>query len=208
MNSKVEQVLELPVAHKLGILAGAVVLVFFLYWVSLYSSVASDYGKLKKDIYDIGGLDEQIMKETKIANNKEIYVAQKVELEEELKKALLQLPDKREIDILLARISDKAIGSGLIVKTFRPQPEEKREFYAAVPVELEVSGTYHQLGSFFDEIGHMERVVNIDNLSFSSSVESADKASELKVNLIATTFRFLDPEEIAALAAANDKKKK
>jgi type IV pilus assembly protein PilO len=207
MNPKVEQVLELPVPHKLGILAGAVLAVFLLYWLSFYSSVSKEHSKLKKDIYDIGGLDEKIMTETKIANNKEVYISQKLELEEELKKALLQLPDKREIDILLARISDKAIGSGLLVKTFRPQPEEKREFYAAVPVELEVSGTYHQLGSFFDEIGHMERVVNVDSFSFGNPVENKDNTMELRANLIATTFRFLDPEEIAAMEEAKKNKR-
>ena len=120
-------------------------------------------------------------------------------LEGELQKALQELPDSREIPQLLERISDKARDSGLDVRLFRPQIEQLRDFYAEVPVDIEVSGTYHQVASFFDEVGHMERIVNLGTLSMSEP-KKTNVGQILKTTVVATSFRFVDESEMQKAA--------
>jgi len=86
---------------------------------------------------------------------------------EEMKKkrqvALKQLPDKKEIDKLLQDISYHAIESGLVVLLFKPQKEIKKNFYAEIPVDIKLSGTYHDQAMFFDKIANLQRIVNVSS---------------------------------------------
>ena len=65
-------------------------------------------------------------------------------------------------------MSALAKDSGLDVKLFKTSLEQKRDFYAEVPVQISLGGTYHQLASFFDAVGHLTRIVNISNVSIGS----------------------------------------
>jgi type IV pilus assembly protein PilO len=116
-------------------------------------------------------------------------------LDAELLRALRELPDRKEMDTLLARISDKAKDSGLDVELFKPEGEIKRDFYAEVPVTLELRGEYHEIAGFFDEVAHLDRIVNMDK--FNIAKESAKKGNSegLKTTVVATSFRFLDESE-------------
>ena len=80
----------------------------------------------------------------------------------EIKKA--QLPDKKEIPQLLTTISSLGKESGLNFLLFRPKPEVPKEFYAEIPVEIQVEGSYHEVASFFSRVGNLDRIVNITNV--------------------------------------------
>ena len=115
-------------------------------------------------------------------------------LDGELKKAIAQLPEKKEIPELLSSISSKAQQSGLDVLLFRPRPESYQEFYAEVPVDITVKGNFHNTVNFFDDVGRMDRLVNIDNIGFKNPTVSGDSVV-LETTSVATAFRFLDEAE-------------
>jgi type IV pilus assembly protein PilO len=116
------------------------------------------------------------------------------ELDAELKKAVAQLPEKREIPDLLSNISRKAQQSGLNILLFRPRAEKYQDFYAEVPVDITVKGNFHNTVNFFDEVGRMDRLVNIDNIGFKNPTVAGDNVL-LETTSVATAFRFLDDAE-------------
>ena len=191
MNEQIETILELPLGQKIAILLGTLFVVFVLFWFVFFAPINTRHEELSKKVEELVTKKNQ---QEGIVKNLRQYVDRVNTLDGELKKALLQLPDKKEIDQLLLNISDKARDAGLEIKLFKPRGEEKRDFYAAVPVDIEVSGSYHQVASFFDEVGRMDRIVNLENLSISDPV--IDKNSlTLKTVVTATAFRFLDESE-------------
>ena len=84
---------------------------------------------------------------------------------------------------------------GLEIRRFTPLPEERREYVAEVPVELEVEGSFHEVAMFFDRLAKMNRIVYVQDIEMGSAVERGGKVS-LTVSGKAVTFRFLTDEEI------------
>lgn len=161
------------------------------YWYMFYSSVDE---RLTTAQDNLSKTKAEINKRQIMAMNLPKYQAEVDLLDAELKKALAELPDRREIAQLLEKIADRAKSSGLDIRLFRPKGESKKDFYAEVPVEIEVGGGYHQVATFFDEVGALERIVNIDNFSMTTPVIT-DAGISLKTTLVATSFRFLDESE-------------
>jgi type IV pilus assembly protein PilO len=120
-------------------------------------------------------------------------------LDAELKTAVAQLPDKKEIAELLSGISSKAQELGLDVLLFRPRPEAYQDFYAEVPVDITVKGNFHNTVSFFDEVGRLSRLINIDNIGFKNPTVNGDKVM-LETTSVATAYRFLDEVERKKIA--------
>jgi type IV pilus assembly protein PilO len=125
-------------------------------------------------------------------------------LDTELKLAVAQLPDKREIADLLSGISAKAQESGLDILVFRPRPEALQDFYAEVPVDITVKGNFHNTVSFFEEVGRLNRLVNIDNIGFKNPTTAGDNVV-LETTGVATAFRFLDEAERKKAAEEREK---
>lgn len=191
MNETLENIFEQPTSVKVGILGGALALVLVGYWLMFYGALVEQKTQLTADI-DQRRLE--VAEKQGIVANLDRFTAEVDKLDIELAKALKELPDKGEIHLLLAKISDKAQDSGLDIKLFQPSPEVKRDFYAEVPVAIEVDGTFHQVATFFDEVGHLDRLVNL--LDFSLIDPSAeDSQSVIKTTVVAKAFRFLDESE-------------
>jgi type IV pilus assembly protein PilO len=95
----------------------------------------------------------------------------------------------------LTSISNLGRGAGLEFLLFRPKPEVPKDFYAEVPVDIAVSGTFYNVADFFVGVSKLPRIVNINNVSV-SDIKSAGGRTTLKVNCLATTFRFLEKKEI------------
>jgi type IV pilus assembly protein PilO len=112
----------------------------------------------------------------------------------QLKKAVAELPNQKQIAALLTHISAKAQEAGLNVILFRPRTENLQEFYAEVPVDITVKGSFHNTVSFFDAVGRLDRLVNIDNIGFKNPTISGDNVI-LETTSVATAFRFLNEAE-------------
>jgi type IV pilus assembly protein PilO len=116
------------------------------------------------------------------------------QLDKQLKLALTRLPDEKEIPELLSSISNLGRDSGLEILVFRQLPETYQEFYAEVPVEMQVRGNYHQVAQFLDRVGKLDRIVNVSNIVIKSP-KVVDENLVLDATSRVTTFRFLSEAE-------------
>lgn len=114
-----------------------------------------------------------------------------------------QLPSKSEMDALLSDINQAGVGRGLDFELFRPGQTNVREYYAELPIAVKVSGKYHDLGAFASDIANLPRIVTLNNLNLQTG-----KGGNLTFDATAKTYRYLDPEEIAAQRAAKAKLEK
>jgi len=191
LNQILDAILERSTAQKIAILGVSVILIAALYYSFLFSPKADELAKLA-DSVEIAR-NEKTVKTQKAANLSRLRQDLQ-RLDAELKKAIAQLPEKKEIPELLSSISSKAQQSGLDVLLFRPRPESYQEFYAEVPVDITVKGNFHNTVNFFDDVGRMDRLVNIDNIGFKNPTVSGDSVV-LETTSVATAFRFLDEAE-------------
>jgi type IV pilus assembly protein PilO len=191
LNQILDAILERSTAQKIAMLAVTVILMIALYYSFLFGPRADELAKLA-DSVEIA-LNEKTVKTQKAANLSRLRQDLQ-RLDAELRKAIAQLPEKREIPELLSSISSKAQQSGLDVLLFRPRAESYQEFYAEVPVDITVKGNFYNTVNFFDEVGRMDRLVNIDNIGFKNPTISGDNVV-LETTSVATAFRFLDEAE-------------
>jgi len=126
-----------------------------------------------------------------VAGNLAKVEARIAELESQFVDALRQLPDSKELPVLLTDISSLGKTAGLDVTAFNPQAEVPREFYAEVPIDLEFSGRFHDIAVFFDELARLPRIVNVGRLDLEVGNEDAFD-TVLKARGQAQTFRFLE----------------
>lgn len=104
-----------------------------------------------------------------------------------------QLPSKAEMDALLSDINQAGIGRSLQFDLFRPGQVSVKEYYAELPIAIRVTGTYNDIGLFSSDIAHLSRIVTLNNLTILPARDGV-----LSLDATARTFRYLDPEEIAA----------
>ncbi|MFN8390493.1 MAG: type 4a pilus biogenesis protein PilO [Bdellovibrionota bacterium] len=206
MNELLEKIIELPMAARGAILGVFAAVIIGLYYIMFFGPVSEQLATMDADTKRI---KDEVALKTRIVSQLPKFLAEVERLDVELKKALAELPDNKEIAQLLEKVADKAKESGLDVHLFRPKAEQRRDFYAEVPVEIEVGGGYHQVATFFDEVSHLERIVNIDQFSMVEP-KRGETGLNLKTSLVATSFRFLDeserPKEDAAGAKHRRKK--
>ena len=191
MNQLIDNLLDRPKAQRLGILAATIILVAALYYSFLYSPRSDEVAKLA-DSVEIAR-NEKVVKQQKAANLPRLQQDHK-RLDMELQKALAQLPNDKQMAVLLSTISAKAQQAGLDVLLFRPRAETFQEFYAEVPVDITVKGKFYNTVSFFDEVGRLNRLINIDNIGFKNPTVSGDGVI-LETTSVATAFRFLSDAE-------------
>jgi type IV pilus assembly protein PilO len=196
LNQILDNILERSKAQKFAILGVIIILLAALYYSFLYSPQADEIAKLA-DSVEIAR-NEKSVKAQKAANLARLRKDLQ-QLDAELKKAVAQLPEKREIPDLLRNISTKAQQSGLDILVFRPRAENYQDFYAEIPVDITVKGNFHNTVSFFDEVGRMDRLVNIDNIGFKNPTPAGDNVV-LETTSVATAFRFLDDAERKKIA--------
>ena len=113
-----------------------------------------------------------------------------------------QLPSKAEMDALLSDINQAGIGRSLQFELFRPGQEIVREYHVELPIEVRVSGRYHDMGLFAADVANLSRIVTLNNLSLAPV---AERDGILTMETTARTFRYLDQEEIELQRKANEK---
>jgi len=136
------------------------------------------------------------------AANLEAYKKQMLEMKESFGAMLRQLPSKTEVEDLLIDISQAGLASGAEFELFKPEKEQFIEFYAELPINIKVKGSYHQFGDFISSVAALPRIVTLHNIAITPGKESA----ELSMSLTAKTYRYLDENEIAAKSKKKRKK--
>jgi type IV pilus assembly protein PilO len=203
MDEALERFAKVPRAQKL---LGLVVLMAALaggYYTMVYADLQEQQATLLREV-------PQLEKEqADYRKRKTEYLAYKREIErlvEEQKALLKKLPRKDEIATLLESIHAQGEVAGLQILSFTPMDEAPVDLYIKIPVAMEISGTYHQLGKFFRQLGDLPRVVSVENVSMKLATErkTADRDKvPLRASLLASAFRFRDEAPPAPTAAPN-----
>lgn len=202
MDPNVEKILKLPTKQKILILVlVSVIEAAALVWF-LYLPKHTELSGLKAEVTKLQG---EITEKTRIANNLPKLQIEYDQLNQELAQALTELPNSKEIPTLLTSITTLGKNAGLDFLTFRPKVEVPKDFYADVPVDIIVSGSYFSVANFFAAVANLPRIVNITNVAF-SDIKSVNNRMMTKVTCLATTFRFLDKKEIKDDKKAAQKK--
>jgi type IV pilus assembly protein PilO len=203
MNNVLERFFELDSRQRLAVCAAALVLVFGGYWYFVYSGRRAELLGVQAKIVN---LRHQRDDKQKLVANMAALQETVRELGAQLKQAEAQLPDSKEIPDLLSSISSAGRDAGLEVVSFRQRSEQLKDFYAEVPVEVTVRGNYHQVASFFDRVGRLDRIVNVGDIAMQGPKRQGDEMI-VDTACSAVTFRFLDEAERAAIAKEKAKDK-
>ncbi|MBI4746421.1 MAG: type 4a pilus biogenesis protein PilO [Deltaproteobacteria bacterium] len=185
-----DSLIKLPPMQKAYILVGTLALIAGLYWYLLYNPKTAELAELNLRQEK---LQAELIESMAIAADLPRFEAEVTRLNDELKKALLELPDKKEIPSLLTNISKLGIESGLEFIRFKPMNEVPSGFYAKVPVEISVKGTFHALAVFFDKVSRLSRIVNITEADIGGAKDEGGKVI-LTTPCLATTYRFIEGE--------------
>jgi type IV pilus assembly protein PilO len=189
---------KLPQNQKIALLAGIIVLMLGLYWYIFFQSkqqeLAAANGKLVQ-------MQNQLAEDRTLAADLPRFKAELKRLQAELDQALRQLPNNKELPVLLTDITTLGKNAGMEFKSFIPQAEVKKEFYAEVPINIELVGGFHELAMFFDQLSRLDRIVSIKNFAISEVTVKNDRVG-LNITGLASTYRFMTDEEAKAAAAA------
>jgi len=146
--------------------------------------------------------DEYKLKTTQ-AVNLDALRAQKTLVDQYVERLQKQLPSKAEMASLLSDINQAGLGRGLQFDLFKPGQVVVKDYYAELPIDIKVTGSYHDIGAFAGDMANLSRIVTLNNMAL-----AAGKDGTLTLDAVAKTFRYLDLDEVAAQRkAAADKKK-
>ncbi len=191
MDANIEKILKLPNKQKVAIAIFIFLALGAGFFYGLFQPKMKELSVLQKKQAD---LSRQIQESKRIADNLPKYKKDFEQLKIDLDNALTELPNQKEIPSLLTSITSKGKDAGLDFLVFRPKPEVPKDFYSEVPVEISISGSFHNVANFFVAVGSLPRIVNISNVSV-ADIRNMGGRMVLKVNCLATTFRFLEKKE-------------
>lgn len=177
---------------KLGLFLGLVVLISGLYWYFFWSPKNAELKRQQKT------LQSKLKKLNKLENIKKDlpkFEKENERLNKEFEIASLKLPKEEEIPALIDSIYADISASGLEPQVFAPKDQVNRDIYAEIPIEMEVSGNYFELATFFDRISRLPRIFNVQNLNLKriKSKKSNTIDSNLDAKFTTVTFRLLPP---------------
>ncbi|MFE8601661.1 type IV pilus inner membrane component PilO [Archangium violaceum] len=203
MDKYLERLAKAPPAVRFGGLAALVVLLtaanFFFGIQPLEVEMERQRGEQRK-------LDLELAEKSEIAQNLNERRREMDVLEQRLAEALTELPENKDIEELLAQLNDIGKKAGLEIARVEPGPETVGggDFFARIPIKMVVSGNYHEIAMFLQEVSTMRRIVNVNNIKLDGAKVKNEKVM-LNTSFLATTFRFVN---MANVAESSKKKKK
>jgi len=181
-----------PVPVKIvAIVLICILLLFLGYWYLIADEITQFEQEQAKETT----LKDQYLSKKAMAINLPAYKQQMEEMHQVFGALLRQLPNKTEVPNLLVDITQAGVGRGLNFVLFKPEKERPQEFYAELPINIKVSGGYHEMGQFVSDLAALPRIVTVGNIDITTDAKSGN----LTMAAVARTFRYLEPEEIEAL---------
>ena len=205
MDKLIDRMLKAPIGLKVGVVAGLAVLItllnYFALGMNFGPSIQATEEKIRKAQQEQAKLDKEYIEKTAIANNLNQFRREKELLEQQLREALAELPEEKNIEDLLQAFQDRALKAGLKIETIEPKSPTTERFYARIPIPMAVKGNYHEIATFFDSLGRMRRIVNVSDISLDDPKDVNGKVV-LDGKFLVTAFMFVDPSKAAAAAPA------
>jgi type IV pilus assembly protein PilO len=179
-----------PALPRYGLLVGVVVLVVTALWFAWLSTSQEELeAEQARELTLRKDYTTKLVK----AVNLDVLKKQREQVLQYVTQLEKQLPSKAEMDALLSDINQAGLGRSLQFELFRPGQIAVRDYYAELPIVLRVSGKYHDIGAFASDIANLSRIVTLNNLTVLPRPDGA-----LTMDATAKTFRYLDPQEVAA----------
>jgi type IV pilus assembly protein PilO len=178
-----------PLAPRVAVLAVMFALSLFAGWWFDWRHQMEEY---QQKLAEEEKLKQEWLTKMKQAVNLEEHRKQLAEIDRSFGALLRQLPNRAEMESLLVDINQAGLGRGLQFELFKPGTEVMKDFYAELPITLRVTGNYHDLGAFAGDVAKMPRIVTLNEINI-----AAGKESGLVMDAVATTYRYLDEEEVA-----------
>jgi type IV pilus assembly protein PilO len=198
MALTINSILKLPTPKKVLILVVILCAIAGLYLYFLFMPAQEDLNVAQREL---SKLEVELSNSKAIARDLQKFKEQVERLNEELKNALTQLPNEKEIPEILKTISSLGKESNLEFTLFRPKPEEPQQFYAKVPIELVALGNYHNIGIFFDKVSKLPRIINVVDFNMTKTKEAKeikdmkrkdDPQIMLRTSCMINTYRFIE----------------
>jgi type IV pilus assembly protein PilO len=184
---------------------GALCLLFaLLIGVAWYTGWSAQSDELEQKKTQETGLRQEYTSKKAQAINLDLHIQQLKEVEQQFGALLRQLPSKSEMDALLSDINQAGLGRGLQFELFKPAGERLQDFYAELPVDIRVTGAYHDIGAFASDVSQLSRIVTLNDIAITNK---DPKDLSLTMEAVAKTFRYLDDEEISKQRKAKDAQK-
>ncbi|MAL99515.1 type 4a pilus biogenesis protein PilO [Hydrocarboniclastica marina] len=152
--------------------------------------VKDQYLKLEQVDSREAELREQYENKAHRVANLDIYKRQMEEMEETFGALVRQLPSDTEVPGLLEDITNTALGSGLDLQQIQLQPEIQRDFYVELPINISVTGDYHELGAFVSSVAGLPRIVTLHDFEITPVDDKASGSDQLSMKVIARTYRY------------------
>jgi len=182
-----------PVVPRVAVLLGLFLVVLLAGWWFVWSDQLDQLTARQQD--ELKLKEEYVAKKTQ-AVNLDLYTQQLNEIDRSFGALLKQLPNKSEVESLLIEINQSGMGRGLQFDLFKPGQEISKDFYAELPINVRLTGNYHDFGAFAGDIGRLSRIVTLNNISIAANPQAKD--GTLVMDAVTKTFRYLDEEELAA----------
>lgn len=182
-----------PVAPRLAALLGLFVAILLAGWWFVW---LDQWDALTKKQQTEERLRQEFVTKKKEAVNLDLYIQQLNEIDRSFGALLKQLPNKSEVESLLVEINQAGMGRGLQFELFKPGAEQVKDFYAELPINVRLTGNYHDFGAFAGDVGKLSRIVTLNNISIAANSQTKD--GSLVMDAVTKTFRYLDEEELAA----------
>lgn len=169
-----------------GVFLAAIALGWYFYWSSQLEELAQGEQEEIK-------LREAYKGKVQQAINLDGLRKQKAQVGEYVASLEKQLPSKAEMDALLSDINQAGLGRGLQFELFKPGQVLVKNYYAELPIDIKVTGSYHDVGAFTSDIANLPRIVTLNNMNLVAGANGV-----LTFDAVAKTFRYLDADEVSA----------
>lgn len=197
-NLDLKTVADWPMPAKFGLLGVLfVVIVLAGWWFDWRGNLAALGAEQAK---------EQQLRQTFLikkaqAVNLDAYTKQLADIKQSFGALLKQLPNRQEMDALITDINQAGLGRGLQFELFKPGTERDTEFYAVLPIQIRVTGGYHDLAAFASDVAKLPRIVTLDDISI-----TPNKDGSLTMDATAQTYRYLNEGSSASGKKGKGKK--
>jgi type IV pilus assembly protein PilO len=206
MDRILDAIARAPMAAKAGVVAAIVVLLtvlnYFVFSVPTFGpSISETEERIARTNAEQKRLDNDLIEKTAIANNLNQFRREKELLEQRLQEALAELPEEKKIDELLQLFQERARKAGLEISTIEPTPDVNEGFFARVPINMAVTGNFHEIVTFFDSLSRLRRIVNVNNIVLDAPKDTGGKVT-LNARFLVTTFMFVQQKAAPPKAGA------